>query len=481
MKILGAGLILAATLPGAFAQTNAPATRVLSLSDCIDEALRHNLDIQIERFDPQISQFNVSLAYSSYDPVLSLGGDHSHDRNGTNSAPDVNSLSSGLSGSLPLGTTYNLGANVADTYRPQPEFANGSVGMSVSQPLLKGAWIDSTRETILIDKNALKHSEQQLRLQIITSITAVENAYDELVYARQNVTVEQQALDLAQTQLDQDRQRVEFGSLAPLDVTQDESQVAQSRANLIAAQYTLVSDENALKNLITDDYSKWHELELVPAGPLTAVWQYFDLQDSWTKGLSQRPELLQAKLDVEKQGIVLKYDRSQFYPSLDLTGSFGYNGVGQNISGVDEQFGRANLPYYSYGAQLSMPLSLSSARNTYKADKATAQQVLLRLKQLEQNVMVAIDDAVKQANSAWESVDATKQSRIYAEAALDAEQKKYSVGKSTTFTVLQLQNNLTSARSQEIRALANYAEALANLSQQEGDTIERHHLNLEIK
>ena len=95
--------------------------------------------------------------------------------------------------------------------------------------------------------------------------------------------------------------------------------------------------------------------------------------------------------------------------------------------------------------------------------------------------MVQIDDAVKQAQSAWESVGATKQSRIYAEAALDAEQKKYAVGKSTTFTVLQLQNSLTTARSQEIRALANYAEALANLSQQEGGTIERHHLGLEVK
>jgi outer membrane protein TolC len=107
--------------------------------------------------------------------------------------------------------------------------------------------------------------------------------------------------------------------------------------------------------------------------------------------------------------------------------------------------------------------------------------LLLKLKQLEQNVMVQIDNAVKAAQSAWESVDATKQARIYAEAALDAEQKKYAVGKSTTFTVLQLQNNLTSARSQEIRALANYKQALAGLAAAEGSTLERDHLNLEAK
>jgi HAE1 family hydrophobic/amphiphilic exporter-1 len=95
--------------------------------------------------------------------------------------------------------------------------------------------------------------------------------------------------------------------------------------------------------------------------------------------------------------------------------------------------------------------------------------------------MVQIDNAVKQAQSAWESVDATKQARIYAEAALNAEQKKYSVGKSTTFTVLQLQNNLTAARSQEIRALANYNEALSNLAQQEGSTLKRRNLDVLVK
>jgi outer membrane protein TolC len=130
---------------------------------------------------------------------------------------------------------------------------------------------------------------------------------------------------------------------------------------------------------------------------------------------------------------------------------------------------------------MSIPLGNRAARSTLKSDKAVEQQDLLKLKQLEQNVMVEIDNAVKQAQSAWESVDATKQARVYAEAALDAEQKKYAVGKSTTFTVLQLQNNLTSARSAEIRAQANYQEALTNLAQQEGTTLERRSVDITVK
>jgi outer membrane protein TolC len=277
---------------------------------------------------------------------------------------------------------------------------------------------------------------------------------------------------------------VQVGSLAPLDVQQDEAQVAQSRANLIAAQFTLATDQNALKNLLTDNYVQWHDLNLEPAATLEAVRQLFDVQDSWSQGLVQRPDLVQAKLDVEQQGIQLKFDRNQIFPELDLTGGYGFTGQGREYNGnnsVFRQLDDGSRPFYSYGAQLSIPLSNTKARNDYKVGKATAQQILLRLKQLEQNIMVQIDNAVKQAQSSYESVEATRQARTYAQAALDAEQKKYSVGKSTTFTVLQLQNNLTSARSQEIRALANYHEALANLAQQEGSTLKRHNLDVTVK
>ena len=197
--------------------------------------------------------------------------------------------------------------------------------------------------------------------------------------------------------------------------------------------------------------------------------------------MASRPDLLQAKLTLEQQGIQLKYDFNQLFPQLDLIGSYGFNGAGREYSDVFSQWSHNSQPFFSYGGQLSVPLSNLKARSSYKSDKAVQEQDLLKLKQLEQGVMVQIDDAVKQAQSAWESVDATKQARVYAEAALDAEQKKYAVGKSTTFTVLQLQNKLTTARSQEIRSLADYAKALTNLAQQEGTTLERRHVDVTVK
>jgi outer membrane protein TolC len=495
-------LLLFAALP-VLGQTNLDLTtgkpRPMSLQDCFVEAIKHNFDIQVERYTPQISLYNLNGAYGGYDPTFNAAGNHQYDKSGLDgeipSVGDQNNFSSSLGGSSPWGMTYSLSGNVGENYGhngapvttaftnfPGPfDSTSGQIQLNVVQPVLKNLWIDGTRLAIKVAKNRLKYSDQTFRQQVITSVTAVENAYYELIFAQQSVEVATQALVLAQTQLDQDQQRVTIGSLAPLDVQQDEAQVASSQASLISAISTLGTDERVLKNLITDEYSGWFNTPIQPSVSLEAPLELFDLQDSWNKGLRNRPDLIQAKLDVEQQGFTLQYDRNQLFPELDLTGTYGYNGVSREFSGTFNQFSEGNRPYYIYGASISVPLSNIKARSAYKSDKATKQQLLLRLKQLEQNIMVDIDNAVGVARSDYESVQANRQARIYAEAALDAEEKKYAVGKSTTFTVLQLQNNLTSARSQEIRALANYNEALATLSQQEASTLERNKIDISVQ
>jgi len=478
--------------PPADASTN---TRAMSLEDCIQEALQHNLDVQIQRYNPQIALYTLRSAYAGYDPSLNISGQHAYSVSpggynpySTNPIParvaDANSFGSSIGGTLPWGLEYTLSGTISEQYGSSGlpfDNSQGNIGVTLRQPLLKNFWIDSTRLTIRVNKNHLKFTEQGLRAQVIASVTAVENAYYELIFAQENVKVQQDALELAQTQLDQDNQRVQIGTLAILDVQQDEAQVAQSKASLISAFSTLGTDQRVLKNLLTDEYSKWFGQDIQPVETLTAPEQTFNLQGSWRKGMTERPDLLQARLNVEQQGIQLKYARNQLFPELDLTGTYGFNGASREFSGTFSQFNEGNAPFYSYGAQITVPLSNIGARNQYKASKAALQQVLLQLKQLEQLVMVEIDNAVGVAESDYQSVQASRQARIYAEAALDAEQKKYAVGKSTTFTVLQLQNKLTAARSQEIRDLANYNQALASLAQQEGSTLERDRIDIQTQ
>jgi outer membrane protein TolC len=492
-------ILIALFLGSAFiqgAEAPAPPARTLSLEDCIKVALEHNLDVQIQRINPILARYNVSLAYAGYDPTFSISGTHNFSMTGgglnadklatPNSMSDANSFSAGLNGLLPTGLTYSLGGNVSESYGNSGfsgPFDNTSGGASIrlTQPLLKNAWIDGTRMNIQVSKNSVKSTDLTVRLQVMTTVTSVEQAYYDLIFARESVKVQEKALQLSERLLAENKKRVEVGSMAPLDEKQAESQVAANRAALLATQQSLSSQQNALKKLLSDNYSSWQEINIEPTESLSAPAQLFSLQDSWQRGLNQRPELLQMKIDLQRQDIVLKYNRNQLFPELDLVGSYGHSASSREFSGAFGELSEGNKPNYAYGAQLSIPLSNRSARYNYKINQAKKQQTLLQLKQLEQNIMVQIDDAVKLAQTSYQRVDATKQARLYAEAALDAEQKKYESGKSTSFYVLQFQRDLTGARSDEIRALADYNKALASLALAEGSTLDRQHLNIETK
>lgn len=508
MKHFGVAFLCTLLAVTAAAQTNpslvatnlVPNGRQMSMQDCIQAALKHNLDVQIQRYNPEIDLFNLHASYgTAYDPTLSASGTHSYNvqpggfNNNGVPLPDEtikdDTFNAGISGELPwTGLKYDFSGNIyqqhlSQFYTNDVPFTTpssvGAIGVTLTQPLLKNMWIDQGRLTILVNKNTLLYDEQGFRYQVITSVTAVANAYYELIYALENLKVQQEALDLSQTQLDQDKQRLQIGTLAQLSVQQDESQVAQNEANVITAQSTLETDQNTLKNLITDNYSDLHNADIQPKETLSAPLVLFDLQDSWSRGMTERPDLIQYRLSVRRAGIQLKFDRNQLFPELDVIGTYGWNGNGSFYNGAFGEINQGSEPYYTVGGQFSMPLANQSARNTVKSDKVSLQQVVLKLKQYEQTVLVGIDNAVKTAQSDYESVDATRQARVYAEAALDAEQKTYAVGKATTFEVLTYQNNLTVARGQEIRALANYEESLANLYSQEGSTLDRLGINIE--
>jgi outer membrane protein TolC len=473
--------------------TNAPTNvRQLSLQDCIQLALKHNLDLQIDRYGPQISLYNLRADYGAYDPSFNLSGEHS--RNvvgsqlfGTNQLPpaitDDNSFNSSVGGVLPLGTTYSVGTgkSITDSYGTQGQYSSGAVDVSATQPLLKNLWIDQTRMTIRVAKNRLKYSEQTLKLQIMQTVTTLEQAYCDLIYDGENVLVQQKAVELAERLVAENKKKLEVGTMAPLDLQSAEAQAASSRAGVIAARNQLGTQERAVKQLITDRYPEWSTVILAPTGKLAAPRPVVNLQDSWSKGLSRRPEMVQAKLDVEQAGIQLKYAKNQLLPELDIFGTYGYNGSGKEFSDALYNIQQANRPYYTYGGKITFPLANITARNNYRAGKITLEQVLLTLKKLEESIMISIDNDVGTIRANFDQVQATRAAREYEESALDAEQKKLENGKSTTYTVLQVQRDLTSARGSEIQALDTYNKSLSQLSLDEGTTLERLQINLEVK
>jgi outer membrane protein len=499
MRVVRVWLVLAAASLAALAQTNGPTVRKLSLDDCIQSALQKNLDLQIARYDPTLALFDLQGAYGGYDPTFNIRGVHRMEMDSGTFDPttgtlqagrsfNANAFDSSLGGVLPWGLNYNLLGNISESYgtagpNADPfDQSSGAAGIELRQPLLKNFWIDSTRLNIRVFKNQLKSSELGLKLTIMQTATTVEKAYYDLIYNQQYVIVQQKAFELANRLVVENKKKVEVGAMAPLDAQQAESQAATTEAAWIQARSDLAVQEHLLKQLITDQYAEWVNVSIEPLGTLSAPRQFFNLQDSWGRGLSQRPDLLQAKLAVERQGIVVKYNHNQLFPELDLIGSYGHNAGGYNeYSQAFYQMQQGSLPFYSYGAQLSTPIPNTGARAAYRSSKATKEQLVLMLKRMEQNVMVAIDNDIKQAEASYQQVAATRTAREYAAAALDAEQKKLDSGKSTTYTVLQMQRDLTSARGNEILALDNYNKALAQLSLDEATTLLRLGINLEVK
>src|SRR5258708_3102200 len=321
MRLLRILWVLASAGTVALAQTNATnEVRQLSLQDAIQLALQHNLDLQIDRYYPQIALFNLKGSYGAYDPTFAISGQHDLTERGQQiiqgalpapkSETDDNNFSSSLSGITPIGTSYSIQGNSIDSYGTSAGFpyenSFAAASFSLSQPLLKNFWIDSNRLTIRVAKNRLKYSELTLKLQIMQIVTRLEQAYDDLIYDRENVTVQSKAVELAERLVMENRKRLEVGALAPLDLQSAEAQAASTRAAVIAARSQLGTQERLVKSLITDKYREWTDVTLDPQGTLAAPRPVLNLQDSWSKGLTQRPELLQAKLDVERQGIQLK-------------------------------------------------------------------------------------------------------------------------------------------------------------------------------
>jgi len=167
------------------------------------------------------------------------------------------------------------------------------------------------------------------------------------------------------------------------------------------------------------------------------------------------------------------------FPQLDLTGTYGRSGVFSSFGETVNQIGTERFPNYSFGATMSLPLSNRTAKNNYKSTKALIEQTLLQYKRLEQTIMKEVQNSVVQAQSSLEQIKARESAVDYAQAALDAEQKKLEQGKSTSFQVLQLQQNLTQAKSDRISALVSYNIALAQLNKNQGTTLE--HRKLDVK
>jgi outer membrane protein TolC len=489
-------------------QSNPPATRtrLLSLDESIEMALSRNLDLQIQRATTDVANFDLKSSYGAYDPLFSFSATHDYlsqpgdfdpKKSGTDAPYELRSDTAGpsLIGKLPLGLSYDITTfagqkdattdfrlnaasnNFAGGFRRTNDFF-ANAGVTLRQHLLRDFWIDKDRELILVRKKDLKISEQALEFQAMKTVLAVELAYYDLAAAREQVRVQEKALELKKQFVAETRRRVEVGDLPPLDSDQAETQFENTLTALSAAKELLATKQNVFKGLISDSFMEWADVEPLPMDALTATKEQLNRSASFQNALKNRPDLIEARLAVERSDVTVRFQRNQLFPNLDLLGRYGSFDVEERAGPAISEAARFHDPDYSYGVVLSFPLTNVKERNDYRASKANRWIAQLQLKKAEQDVLLQVADFVNRVDSRFDQVGSTHKARTYAEAALAAEEKKLQNGLSTSFIVLQLQEILTAAQTAEVVALADYNRAVAQLGFAEGTTLERHRVRV---
>lgn len=473
-----------ATTTNLFANTNV--LRALGLMEAIRSAVSNNFDVRIERIEPELAETDIEAAKGAYDPVISAAGEHREIKTDS-SRVRRDTVGFGLDGRIPTGATVGIGIDTQEEGRRSiPGNVATRVGtgsatvISARQPLLRNMWIDQFRYAIDISRKQLKISELGFRLRLLSTISAVEQTYFEWIAARENVRVQEEAVALARQQAREYGIRTRIGTARPLDQQQFESQAASSEAALLIARRNLKVQENALVDLITTDFEGWHGFALEPRDQLPTIERTYDLQESWTRAFERRPDLHQLIIGLEQLGLTEKLRYNQIFPQLDLTGLYGYSGTRDSMGGVYRDLADANKPTWAVGLEASFPIGNRAARAGLRAARLQKEQAEERLRQARQTIMVQVENAINEARTGWARIPATRAAREYAAAALNAGQLQLAAGTATALEILTLQQNLTAARSDEIRALVDYNKAVTVLLEREGTLLDERGFTLNV-
>jgi outer membrane protein TolC len=549
---------------------------MLSLEDAISIALENNLDISVQRFTPWIAQTDLLRAKAggvarglgsssnvvlgsgpsaSFDPVFTTGVNWSRA-----SIPVNNPFLSGTgTTTVPILTNYNANYNfgytqgfhtgtVASIVFDNNRFSTTSTAQlfnpavqstmtfTVSQPLLNGFGILQNTRFILEAKNTVKVADSIFAQQVITTVSAVANDYWELVFARENVKVQEAAVGVSTKLYSDNKKQLEIGTMAPLDVLTAESQLATDQQNLIVAQTTKLQQETVLLVAITKNplAANLNGVEIVPTTPISTpdVIENITLPDAVTEAWQKRPEIQQAELNLKNAGIEVKATRNALLPQLNIFGQYSATGLAGNQitrtqtptafapnpnSPVVDQFGNEisfpdpvvpapvfagtpiafltntkvtpgglpdalhsminnNFPTYAAGLNLTLPIRNRSAQ----ADSARAlldeRQQQVQYRSTQNIIVLNVRNALIALQQDRSQVAAAGKARELAQQTLDAEQKKYQLGSSTSYNVVLRSRDLTAAQGTELRAKANLEEAVVNFNQAMGRTLEVNHI-----
>lgn len=453
-------------------------------------------------------------AVPQYDPILSGQVNGQHVTTPENStiltgsnwlAQNVVNANAGMNVGLSLGTQLSVSfdnsrySTNATRYTYNP-FVNSSFGFTITQPLLQGFGASVNKRYIRIARNSQRVADLVFRQQVIDTVSGVARLYTDLVSLNEDVKVKQEALRLAERLLEDNKNQVDQGTQAPIEVTRANAAVAASRQALITAQGLVRQQELIVKTALTRGGLANPQLlaaHIVPTDALEVPEEETvqPLPDLVGEAIRNRPDLAGAGLQVENSEISLKGSLNALKPQLDLVGTAqnsslagDLNPLAGTVSGSVNPGGygttlgqlfRRDYPSYGVGVQLTLPLRNRVAQADAVRDELQLRQAQVRRQQLQDQVRLEVADAEESMLQARAAYEAAVEARRLQEQSVNVEQQTFAVGLSTNLIVIQYQNYLAQARSTEVASRGAYIKAKIALQRATGTTLDRHHLAID--
>ncbi len=402
------------------------------------------------------------------------------------------------------GTQVNVAFNnsrtgwnsLSSAYNP---FTSSSLGLTVTQPLVRGFGVNLNRRFIRIAQNQQKITSLLFQQQLIETVYGVIRLYTDLVALTEDVKVKEETVALAQKLYDDTKAQVDEGTLAPVELTRANAQLFASRQDLINSRGLLEEQEAILKNVLTKRGNQDVEVanaRVVPTDPLVIPEkeEARSMPDFLSAAVAARPDLGQARLQVENSQIGLEGSRNLLRPEVDLVGVAQNNGLAGVIDPLAQapstpysggygdvlnQLFTRKFPTYGIGVQVVLPLRNRVAEADVARDELQVRQSEVRVRQLQNQVRLEVEDALIAMRRARSSYEAAVQTRLLQQESLEAEQAKYEVGASTSFFVIQYESLLAQARSTEVAAKSAYVKARAALQRASGSILSDNKISLD--
>jgi outer membrane protein TolC len=406
--------------------------------------------------------------------------------------PTVTTSSTGYTGTFaqlfPTGTSYFLSLTGLRAGSDQKGLLfNPDVvtrfSLGFNQPLLSGFGLLPNERFVMVARNNRRYSEESFRLQVITTVVQVENAYWDLAAFQQNIRVAEQSLAASRQLLDQNKKQAEVGTMAHLDVVSAESEVAAGERDLVVARTNLQIQETTMKKILSkkpDPALDAAQIEITTQLPEPRDADIPQVENALTNALTNRPDLREAQSNIQNQDISVSYTKNNLLPGLNTFGLYAGSGLQGNtstfVSGAADSLGQtfgADFPEYAGGMTISLPFKNRSAQADNLRAQLEKNQLQVGLQSTRNQIQLEVRQAIIGLIQGKAQVEAAHQAVRLAQETYDAEQKKLAAGVSTSYNVILRQRDLTTAQYAEVQAVDAYSKALVEMDRSIGATLDR--------